>query len=122
MFENLGKIIEELERSKKKRQLIRVPPGEYAGEKGVPVMESSGSSARDSRTGSWRVFKPVIDSEKCTGCGICWLFCPDSAIKKGDGKLFIDYSVCKGCLICVNECPVKAIHAERDLHLEDESK
>jgi len=43
----------------------------------------------------------------CTECGNCYIFCPDSAIKKDpDGYGFIsDMDYCKGCGICVNECP-----------------
>jgi pyruvate ferredoxin oxidoreductase delta subunit len=29
----------------------------------------------------WRNNKPVWDKEKCVHCGICYLFCPDSAIR-----------------------------------------
>jgi len=58
------------------------------------------------KTGSWRVFKPVVDKEKCSRCGLCELYCPDSAI---DADFEIDLEFCKGCGICANECPKKAI-------------
>lgn len=78
-------------------------------------------------TGSWRNFRPVHDKEKCTNCMICWMVCPDSAVKVGgpdcpekgkkgksdNPKLGnyggIDLDHCKGCGICANECPFKAI-------------
>ncbi len=117
MFENFGKWVKELERAKKRR-LTRVPPGEYAGKEGVPVMAEPGSSAKNAHTGDWRVFKPVIIPEKCKDCGICWLYCPDAAIVRGEKHPFVDYNVCKGCLICMQECPFKAIQPVRDLHEE----
>ena len=32
------------------------------------------------RTGDWRIFRPIVDNEKCTGCQTCWMYCPDAAI------------------------------------------
>ncbi|MFA5220715.1 MAG: 4Fe-4S binding protein [Methanoregula sp.] len=63
------------------------------------------------QTGSWRVFKPVVDKEKCNECGLCAMYCPDGAI---DDKLMIDLNYCKGCGICANECPKKAIDMVRE--------
>ncbi|MEI8330482.1 MAG: 4Fe-4S binding protein, partial [Methanomicrobiales archaeon] len=33
--------------------------------------------ARDNKTGSWRVFKPIFDHEKCSKCGMCKTLCPE---------------------------------------------
>lgn len=75
---------------------------------------SPGNSARR-ETGDWRIFKPVIDYEKCTTCMVCYVYCPESAIvMKADGKVAIDYEDCKGCMICMTECPVKAISELRE--------
>ena len=63
---------------------------------------------------SWRVFQPVIDMDKCTGCKNCWIYCPETAIKWTDeDKPEIEWRKCKGCGICVNECPVGAIEFKR---------
>ena len=76
-----------------------------------------GSTAKN-KTGTWRTFRPVVDFEKCTGCGICEKFCPEGCIEikkiKGCGgkKSVIDYYYCKGCLICMEECPFGAIFKE----------
>ena len=70
-----------------------------------PVIGASG------KTGSWRVFKPVVDKEKCNACGICAMFCPDAAISE---ELEVDLDFCKGCGICAQECPKKAISMERE--------
>lgn len=73
------------------------------------VLESQGSTSQ-TKTGSWRALKPIIDFKRCTGCGLCWVFCPEGCIfKKKDGKFKVNYDYCKGCGICSNECPVKAI-------------
>jgi len=68
-------------------------------------------SSRMNKTGSWRVFRPVVDHEKCKKCGTCWLVCPDNAMKKINGgeKYEPDLDYCKGCGICAHECPVNAI-------------
>jgi len=63
---------------------------------------------------SWRVFQPVIDMDKCTGCKNCWIYCPETAIKWTDeNRPEIEWRKCKGCGICVNECPVVAIEFKR---------
>lgn len=49
----------------------------------------------------------------CTMCDNCYIFCPDSAIRRkrrGYGYQ-IDYDHCKGCGICVAECPRGAMTA-----------
>jgi 2-oxoisovalerate ferredoxin oxidoreductase delta subunit len=62
------------------------------------------------KTGTWRIFKPIIDKEKCIKCYRCWIFCPENTIRiEKDGTIVIDYDYCKGCGVCANECPVKAI-------------
>jgi pyruvate ferredoxin oxidoreductase delta subunit len=66
-------------------------------------------SSREYKTGDWRVFKPVVDKQKCIGCFICWIYCPEPSIIREDSKVEIDYEYCKGCGICEEECPVKAI-------------
>jgi pyruvate ferredoxin oxidoreductase delta subunit len=62
-------------------------------------------------TGSWRVFKPMVDKEKCNECGLCSMYCPDGVI---DEELIVDLKFCKGCGICANECPKKAIEMVRE--------
>lgn len=61
------------------------------------------------KTGDWRSMRPVWDSEKCIHCLLCWISCPDSAIKVENEKITgIDYNYCKGCGICASICPPKA--------------
>jgi len=71
--------------------------------------------ASTGKTGSWRTFQPVIDIEKCTGCRICWIYCPEACIELGAKNVpKINYDYCKGCGICAHECPLKIIRMERE--------
>ncbi|MBN2733403.1 MAG: 4Fe-4S binding protein [Methanomicrobiaceae archaeon] len=66
--------------------------------------------ARDNKTGSWRVFKPVFDNEKCNKCGTCMLICPEVSIDEdAEGYPKVNYDYCKGCGLCAEECPKDAI-------------
>lgn len=60
-------------------------------------------------TGDWRAFRPVIDQDRCSRCGICLLFCPVNMIRRVEGRFAVDYSYCKGCGICAQECPKGAV-------------
>ena len=67
------------------------------------------------KTGSWRVFRPLFDKEKCVKCLRCWVFCPESSIhRERDDTISINYDFCKGCGVCAQECKVKAIIMERE--------
>ena len=83
--------------------------------KEIPIggmIEKAGSSA-DFKTGDWKTFKPVWNSEKCTHCMICPTLCPENCIpvEKGEKikRIETDLEYCKGCGICANVCPVKCI-------------
>ncbi len=74
-----------------------------------------GGTAHDYSTGGWRKLRPVVDTEKCTNCLICWVMCPDSAVITQDGKMVgFDMEHCKGCGICAKECPADAIEMKID--------
>lgn len=66
-------------------------------------------------TGGWRTFRPVLVPEKCNGCWLCFVYCPDGVIAMNrDDQPVIDYDHCKGCQICVRECPTQALMAQRE--------
>lgn len=50
----------------------------------------------------------VVDSGKCTGCGICEDVCPTRAIKV-EGHAIVNPDMCNGCAVCVAQCPQNAI-------------
>ncbi len=79
------------------------------GWKEIPIAGVPFKSSLEYKTGDWRTFKPVRDESKCTKCLLCWVYCPEGAIKWDGENLTIDYDYCKGCGICAQECPAKAI-------------
>lgn len=54
--------------------------------------------------------KPVIDTEKCNGCGLCARNCKASCINSKEHK--IDYSRCVACMDCMDKCRQNAITYE----------
>ena len=57
---------------------------------------------------------PEFDTDKCIGCGRCYLSCFDGAhqaitFDKDTRKPSCDHDKCVGCHLCVLVCPVKAI-------------
>lgn len=66
-----------------------------------------------STNAGWRNVRPVIVSEACTGCLECYLYCPDGALFKTDGRaaapVAVDYDFCKGCGICARVCRFGAL-------------
>lgn len=63
-------------------------------------------------TALWRVFRPVMDKDRCIRCGQCFVYCPVNAILAYNEDYVITYDYCKGCGICAEECPKKAIVME----------
>ena len=52
---------------------------------------------------------PIVDSQKCTGCGICVDACKRGAISLVNGTAHIATESCINCRLCVRKCPVGAI-------------
>ena len=63
------------------------------------------------KTGDWRSERPVLDREKCNYCRLCWIYCPEGALKDMGAEEYclVDLDYCKGCGICAHECPQNAI-------------
>jgi len=68
------------------------------------------ASAALRHTGSWRMERPEIELGKCKRCFLCYLYCPEAAIRlDAENYPHVDYDHCKGCMTCVTECPTEAI-------------
>lgn len=52
---------------------------------------------------------PVVDKEKCTGCGRCAEVCRYNALACVKGKVLVFAELCHGCGGCTFACPVQAI-------------
>ncbi|MDE5568573.1 MAG: 4Fe-4S binding protein [Muribaculaceae bacterium] len=57
------------------------------------------------------LLKPVIDTSKCNGCGLCARNCKASCINSKEHT--IDYSRCVACFDCINKCHKGAISYTR---------
>ncbi len=67
---------------------------------GAPMMTGSGYFAK-------------IDTDKCTGCGLCAKKCNFLAIEMGeDKKAKVNVDLCKGCEACMTLCKFDAISME----------
>lgn len=53
--------------------------------------------------------KPLIDKDKCIGCGICSKVCPAATISIEDKTACVNEEFCRGCGACEQRCPVYAI-------------
>ena len=58
----------------------------------------------------WSFFRPVIDTGKCNGCGLCARNCKAACIDSKEHK--IDYSRCVACMDCLEKCNKRAIYYE----------
>ncbi|MEW6711945.1 MAG: 4Fe-4S dicluster domain-containing protein, partial [Candidatus Riflebacteria bacterium] len=64
-------------------------------------------------------FLPVLDHEKCTGCGKCVRVCPVASMalvsandphRRGKMIAQVNEETCLGCGLCVRECAFSGIH------------
>jgi len=93
---------------------VRFEIPRLGGRTAAPVI-SVGGGAAQRHTDGWRIWRPVIETTRCTRCFLCFALCPEGAIQLDtDNFPRIDYDHCKGCLICVAECPPKVITQVRE--------
>ena len=86
---------------------------EFTSLKNIPFAPAYKHTLVSSNSGV-RTEKPVCDREKCNGCFLCYLYCPDGVIRKEGESVSIDYDYCKGCGICQKICRKNAIHMEKE--------
>ena len=71
-----------------------------------PIQGASG------KTGTWRVFRPVVDKEKCNACGVCADICPTDVFRAAGQKETPEIKYpeeCWHCNACVLDCKQSAI-------------
>lgn len=59
----------------------------------------------------YSLFKPVIDTSKCNGCGLCARNCKAACIDSKNHA--IDYSRCVDCMDCIEKCHQGALSFTR---------
>jgi len=80
-----------------------------------PIFETEGAWSDGEKNplsldiNAWRTELPVLHVEKCTYCGLCYLYCPTQCIGVDEEYFPINHEFCKGCGICAHECPTNAI-------------
>ncbi len=83
----------------------------YLGEKGIPHAKAEQNIPF---RGSWATHRPSFDYPKCIKCHLCWIICPDTAIKiRKNGTTESDALLCKGCGLCAAICPTKCISMKK---------
>jgi len=58
-------------------------------------------------------FYAVLDSERCSGCGLCIKRCQMDALTLVDGKAVLNLERCIGCGLCVTNCKREALSLAR---------
>lgn len=56
-----------------------------------------------------RPFHYQIESERCTGCGVCAAQCTASIIEISNAKAVIPFHHCYECGVCLHSCPSGAV-------------
>ncbi|MBI5159602.1 4Fe-4S binding protein [Candidatus Micrarchaeota archaeon] len=71
-------------------------------------------TAMETKTGSWRTFRPRVIEAGCIKCGLCVRYCPEGCMGEVGKIPEIDFDYCKGCGICARICPKKTIVMEEE--------
>ena len=56
-----------------------------------------------------QVDRHPVETEKCTGYGLCAAICHEYCMSLADKKAAIDYEACSTCTQCIAICPQKAL-------------
>ena len=60
-------------------------------------------------------YKPIINEDKCVGCGSCVDICPAQVLELQDGKaVAVREEDCLGCESCMGTCDNEAVVVEED--------
>ena len=64
--------------------------------------------------------KAAVDTNRCTGCGVCLRHCRFSALTLERGVCRVNPYACEGCGVCAYVCPEQAVALHKDVAGEKE--
>ena len=65
------------------------------------------------KTWFWELGEAVIDADRCVGCGTCVAVCPSNSIGvSAESGLPELVQMCTGCSLCWDFCPRAGLHYE----------
>jgi Pyruvate/2-oxoacid:ferredoxin oxidoreductase delta subunit len=71
---------------------------------------------------------PIIDKEKCTGCGLCTIHCPTQALtisQNNEGnsyQLLFREEACDACGVCEKSCPENCLQWMEEEPVQEKSR
>jgi uncharacterized Fe-S center protein len=68
-----------------------------------------GLASRKGKLRQHSTMKPRIEVAKCTGCGQCIIWCPETAIRINGNVAVINEKICIGCGECLTVCHFDAV-------------
>ena len=72
-----------------------------------------GISSWDAQKKVSTIEKPIIDLNKCNGCGLCVKNCQFHALSLENNQAKLNHFLCEGCGVCKIVCPQKAIEMKK---------
>jgi hypothetical protein len=71
-----------------------------------------GCASREGKLAQHSDIAPIVDLDKCEGCGKCVSQCPQEAIYLRGNRVYIDAARCIGCATCIAACEQGAIEVD----------
>lgn len=107
----------------------KIPPFEPAGNYAIlDALTQLGAEGREGALDTRHFGNVQIEAEKCSGCGMCVLFCPTEALKYAkydepadEGRMYLEFQAadCTQCMLCKDVCLRYCIEVERRVSLEE---